>query len=292
MKLLTFIASAMIFTGSMVAAQANDIVIVHTGGKTGTNAIIANEYAAEFKKHYKDVQAIGPGGCVPALDYVRRNPKQAVVFLYDVSNLGSDECRDTLLKMKSTAVFGVHHWLCTNATSGLTLRDFLQGGSKVGLSTPFSLWDSWYRDAMKASNGKPMTGVPVGDSGKLVLSLLSKETDWTLLNGQRAYAQSKEGKLKCVATTNPKGEKDLPYLGNSLPNFARNRVILGWNTVVLNAGADENKIQGLVKQYHSGTTFRKFAEANLIIDETNSDQKSKDEFYQYMLDYIMPGRAR
>lgn len=292
MNFKSFLAAAGFILASISGAIANDVVIVHTGGKTGTNAIIANEYLAEFRKHYKDVQAIGPGGCVPALEYVRRNPNQAVVFLYDVSALGSEPCRDPLLKMKSTAVFGVHHWLCTNATSGLTLRDFLQGGSKVGLSTPFPLWDSWYRDAMKVSNGKPMIGVPVGDSGKLVLSLLSKETDWTLLNGQRAHAQSKEGKLKCVATTNPTGEQGLPYLGTSLPNFARNRVILGWNTVIVNAGADQNKIQGLVKQYHAGSNFKKFADTNLIIDETNSDPKTKDQFYQYMLDYIMPDRKR
>jgi hypothetical protein len=288
---MKILASILIGLGITAAAQANDLVVVHSGGKTGTNAIIANEYLTEFQRHYSKVSAIGPGGCRPALDMIKKNPRQSFVFLYDVSSLGASECRDELLSMKSTAVFGVHHWLCTSAENQLTLQDFLKGGHKVGLSTPFPLWKSWYDEALAITGGRPATGVPVGDSGKLVLSLLNKETDWTLLNGQRAKAQMEANKLKCVATTNPSGEVGLPYLGNSIPNFKRNRVILGWNTVVINAGADQRKIESLLQGFHNGN-FRLFAEKNLITDTTNSDAKTRDNFYQAMLDYVMPDRNK
>lgn len=281
---------AILFAGLMaVAAQAGDsIKIYHTGGKTGTTSIIANEYATEFKTKFKTAEASGPGGCLPVLNALK-NEKDPVLILWDASMLPIDECRDEFVKNQPIATFAVYFFLCTSAENNFTLQDFIKGGTRVALSTPFSFWDQWYKGVGSAVGAK-YTHVPVGDSGKLVLSLVSKETDWAILNGQRAYAQMKDNKLRCVASTNPNGEAGLPYIGNVLGTFNRGELMLGFGTFVANASAaDRERIESTLINLHKSESFQKFLQNGNFVDHTNSAAATKKKFYDNMV-RVMSGK--
>lgn len=277
-KLLAALAVA--FSANVFASDT--VKIMHTGGKSGTTSIIANEYASEFKKNFAAAEANGPGGCVPVLNALK-SEKDPVLVLWDSGLLPTDECRPEFVKNPPVATFGVYFMLCTSAENNFTLSDFVRGNSRVALSTPFAFWDKWYRD-VAATTGTAYTPVPVGDSGKLVLSLISKETDWAMINGQRAHAQMQDKKLKCVASTNPAGEAGLPFIGASIPNFDRGELILGFGTYVANAStADRAKIESTLTNFHKSEQFQKFLQGSRFVDHTHSSDAVKKKFYNNMV---------
>lgn len=287
MKISTFLA-AIAITASSVAFAADTVKIMHTGGKSGTTSVIANEYAGEFKKNFASVEATGPGGCLPVLNALK-SEKDPVLVLWDSGLLPNDECRPEFVKNPPVSTFGVYFMLCTNAENNYTLDDFLKGNSRVALSTPFAFWDKWYKD-VASKTGAKYTPVPVGDSGKLVLSLISKETDWAILNGQKAYAQMQDKKLKCVASTNPAGEAGLPFIGSSIPGFDRGELILGFGTYVVNGSpSDRAKIESTLTAFHKSAQFQKFLQNSKFVDHTASPDVAKKKFYDGMVT-VMSGK--
>jgi hypothetical protein len=277
---------ALVLATSSVAADT--VRILHTGGKTGTTAIITNEYATGFKKSFATVEAEGPGGCVPVLSQAQQN-KTPTLIVWDSSALPNDECRAELTKHEPVATYGVYFSLCTSAENNFTMKDFLRGGSRVALSTPFPFWDQWYK-SVSAATGKSYTSVPVGDSGKLVLSLVSKETDWAILNGLRANALVKDGKLKCVASTNPKGENGLPFIGSAIPNFNNGELILAWGTYVVNATPEQKaKIESTLIDIHKTAEFQQFLNKSSIVDYTLQPVAERTKFYNGMV-RLMSGK--
>lgn len=288
MKIAKYLLTLTLFFISTTIMADTGIQVLHTGGKSGTTAIIANEYASEFKKNFTTVTAAAPGGCLPVLGALK-TIKDPVLILWDTGLLPTDECRPEFVKNPTVATFAAYFFLCTSAENNFTLSDFLKGGSKVALSTPFSFWDKWFKD-VSAVTTATYTPVPVGDSGKLVLSLISKETDWAILNGQRAYAQMQDKKLKCVASTNPAGEAGLPFLGNSIKGFDRAELMLGFGTYVVNAQpADREKIESMLKDIHKSANFQKFLQSGNFVDYTNSAAPIKKKFYDNMIK-VMSGK--
>lgn len=288
MKLSKIITLAAALAMSTVALAGDNIKIFHTGGKSGTTSIIANEYATEFKTKFKSVEASGPGGCLPVLAALK-NEKEPLLVLWDSGLLPTDECRPEFTKHAPVTTFAAYFFLCTSAENNLTLNDFVKGGQRVALSTPFSFWDRWYRDVGAVTKGSH-TSVPVGDSGKLVLSLVSRETDWAILNGQRAYAQMQDKKLRCVASTNPAGEAGLPFLGSVINGFDRAELMLGFATFVANADTgDRSKIQSTLTDFHKTPSFQKFLQSGNFVDHTHSPAQTKKKFYDNMVN-VMSGK--
>lgn len=288
MKLTKFIIVATALVVSTAGYASDNMKIFHTGGKSGTTSIIANEYASEFKTKFKTVEATGPGGCLPVLAALK-NERDPTLVLWDSGLLPTDECRPEFVKHAPITTFAAYFFLCTSAENNLTLNDFVKGGNRVALSTPFSFWDKWYRDVGAATGGVHVP-VPVGDSGKLVLSLVSKETDWAILNGQRAYAQMQDKKLRCVASTNPAGEAGLPFLGAAIKGFDRAELMLGFGTYVVNAdAADQAKIQTILADFHKSPGFQKFLQSGNFVDHTHSPVPVKKKFYDNMV-RIMSGK--
>jgi len=279
---ITKLLAALAVAFSVNALASDTVKIMHTGGKSGTTSVIANEYANEFKKHFAKVETIGPGGCIPVLNTLK-SEKDPVLVLWDSGLLPTDECRPEFVKNPPVATFGVYFMLCTSAENNFTLSDFKRGNSRVALSTPFAFWDRWYRD-IAAKTGAAYTSVPVGDSGKLVLSLISKETDWAMINGQRAYAQMQDKKLRCVASTNPAGEAGLPFIGNSIAGFDRGELILGFSAYVANAKtADREKIESVLINLHKSEQFQTFLKNSKFIDHTVSAPAVKKNFNDNMI---------
>lgn len=280
--------AALVVAFSVNAFASDTVKIMHTGGKTGTTAIIANEYANEFKKNFAKVETVGPGGCIPVLNALK-SEKDPVLVLWDSGLLPTDECRPEFVKNPPVATFGVYFMLCTSAENNFTLSDFVRSNSRVALSTPFAFWDKWFQN-VAAKTGTAYTPIPVGDSGKLVLSLISKETDWAMINGQRAYAQMQDKKLKCVASTNPLGESGLPFIGASIPNFDRGELILGFGTYVVNAStADRAKIESTLIALHKSAQFQTFLQNSKFVDHTASPDVAKKKFYNSMVT-VMSGK--
>lgn len=287
MKLAKIFALAALVISSAVHAT-DSIKILHTGGKTGTTSIIASEYANELKTKFKNVDATGPGGCLPVLNSIKADQTPTVV-LWDSGLLPTDECRPEFVKNSPVTTFAAYFFLCTSAENKLTLDDFIKTGGRVALSTPFSFWDAWYKD-VSALTKALYTPVPVGDSGKLVLSLISKETDWAILNGQRAIAQMQDKKLRCVASTNPSGEVGLPFLGNAIKDFNRAELMLGFGTFVVNATpSDRAKIEAAVADIHKSPAFQKFLQSGNFVDHTFSVNTTKTKFYNNMV-RVMSGK--
>lgn len=277
MKFTYFLISAIVLAASSASATESSLKIMHTGGKTGSTSVIASEYSNTFKKTFSKVEVVGPGGCVPVISQLRSD-KTPTLVIWDTGMLPDENCRNVLTKQPPVATYGVYFALCTKAGLNLGLTDFLQSESRVALSTPFAYWRNWYQE-VSSSLGTKFTPVPVGDSGKLVLSLISRETDWALLNGHRAYAQMKDNKLNCVATTNPDGENGLPYIGNFIIGFDRSTVLLGWGVYVANATDDQRAaIETELINIHQSLEFRKFAKKSNIIDHTNSADYVKEKF--------------
>jgi len=282
MKLFKILTVSAALLASSAALAGDSMKIFHTGGKSGTTSIIANEYATEFKTKFKTAEASGPGGCLPVMAALK-NEKEPVLVLWDSGLLPTDECRPEFTKHAPVATFAAYFFLCTSAENNLTLNDFVKGGQRVALSTPFAFWDKWYREVSTVTKGNH-TSVPVGDSGKLVLSLVSKETDWAILNGQRAYAQMQDKKLKCVASTNPSGEAGLPFLGSAIKGFDRAELMLGFSTFVANANtADRAKIESVLTEFHKSPGFQKFLQSGNFVDHTHSPAATKKKFYDNMV---------
>ncbi len=271
------------------AALANDsLLILQTGGQTGFTRVIADQYAGEYRKHYKNVEAVTPGGCLPVMASIKDN-KGPVLVVWETSVLPNDTCREFFTKQKPLVTFGGFSYLCTAKDSNLTVEDFAAGRGKVAISIPFPFWDKWFKD-LGAHLGVQYQGVPVGDTGKMVLSLLSKETDWSVLNGQRALAQMKDNKLKCVASLNPNGESGLPYLGKFVKNFPNSQLLLGTNAYVANANAAEKKkIEEILINIHKTQEFQDFLLKGMYIDYTLADPVTKDKFYNNMV-RVMSGK--
>lgn len=288
MKTSKFISFIFALAASTATFANDSIKIFHTGGKTGTTALIANEYSAEFKTKYKNVEVAGPGGCLPVLSALKTE-KDPVLVLWDTGLLPTDECRSEFVKNPPVTVFATYFFLCTSAENNFTLADFIKGKQRVALSTPFSFWDKWYKDIGTAT-GSSFTPVPVGDSGKLVLSLISKETDWAILNGQRAYAQMQDKKLRCVASTNPAGEAGLPFIGSSIKGFDQANLMLGFSTFVWNASSQEKvKIESIVADFHKSANFQKFLQGSNFVDHTHSQPTVKKNFFDNMVK-VMSGK--
>lgn len=289
MKLKQFIALA-VASITFASAQAGDTLkIYHTGGKTGTSMIFANEYAKDFKTKYKSVEATGPGGCLPVLKSLKDDTTTDTLVLWDTGVVGSDECRPEYVKHEPMSVFVSYYMLCTSADNNLTLNDFAKGNGRVALNVPLDFWANWFRDFGKAS-GANFTPVPVGDSGKLILSLVSKETDWAFIPGQRARAQVKDKKLRCVASTNPNGEDGLPFVGSVAPGFDRSELLLGWASYVKNASpADKAKIEAEVIAFHKSAEFQKFMKDTYIVDYTLGSAEKRKKFFDHMI-HVMSGK--
>lgn len=282
-KLITFAAAGIM----SMAAYANDnLKIYHTGGKTGTSMIFANEYVKDFKPKHKVVDAIGLGSCMPTLRALRTDKEPSVV-LWDTGMLPVEECKSEFTKQPPVTLFVSYNMICTSAENNYTLADFAKGGS-VGLNAPLEFWANWYRD-FGAVNGVRYTNVPVGDSGKLILSLVSKETDWAMLPGQRARAQMQDKKLRCVATTNPAGEEGLPFVGTVAKGFDRSEVLLAWASYVANAStANRANIEAGLVSLHKTPEFQKFMRDGHIVDYTHAPAATKKKFYEHMIRVMSP----
>ena len=277
-KLITFAALGIM----SVAAHANDnLKIYHTGGKTGTSMIFANEYAKDFKPKHKAVEAIGLGGCAPTLRALKTDKEPSVV-LWDTGMLPIEECNSEFTKQPPVTLFVSYYMLCTSAENNYTLADFAKGG-RVALNVPLDFWSNWYRD-FGAVNNTRYTNVPVGDSGKQILSLVSKETDWAMIAGQRARAQMQDKKLRCVASTNPAGEEGLPFVGTVAKGFDRSELLLAWASYVTNASAvDRAKIESNLGALHKSPEFQKFMREGHIVDYTHAPAAAKKKFYEHMI---------
>lgn len=287
-KLNKFLALMCLSVAAFGAAANDSLLILQSGGQTGFTRIVADQYANEYRKHYKSVEAVTPGGCLPVIAGIKEN-KGPVVVVWETGALPNDSCRTEFTKQKPMATFGGYFYLCTAKDNNFTVEDFAAGRGRVALSTPFAFWDKWYKD-LGAHIGVQYSPVPVGDSGKLVLSLLSKETDWAVLNGQRALVQIKENKLKCVASLNPSGENGYPYLGKYVKNFPNSAMLLGTNVYVTNASsAEKKKIEDILLNLHRTSEFQDFLIKGMFIDYTLSDTVSKDKFYNNMIK-VMSGK--
>lgn len=264
------IVTTMLATLASAALATDDVVkVLHTGGRTGSVTSIAMEYQDEFKKTYAKVDTTGPGGCVPALAAAARS-NDPTLIIWHSGDVANDDCKKEFAKQSAVSVFVTHFLLCGRTTDNPTLANFTKNASKVGLPTPFAFWDRWFRD-MAAHSKALHTQVPVGDSGKLVLSLLSGETDWVLLNTHRAQLQFADNKIKCVATTNPQGELGMPFLGNIFPTF--DRANIGWHvsTYVIGGSRDQQlRIEYTVKNLHNSQEFKNFLSQGYFVDYTHA----------------------
>lgn len=284
MKSTKFIAIIAAFVMSAVAHAGDNLKIYHTGGKTGTSMIYANEYAKELKSKYPGVEATGPGGCLPTLRALKNDKEQSVesIVLWDTGMLGTKECRPEFSKQEPISVFGSYYMLCTSAENNFTLTDFAKGG-RVALNVPLEFWANWYRD-FGAVNGVKYTNVPVGDSGKLILSLVSKESDWAILPGQRARAQVQDKKLRCVASTNPAGEDGLPFVGSVAKGFDRAELLLAWASFAANAPAgNKAKIEADIGAIHKSPEFQDLMKKGHVVDYTHAPTAEKKKFYEHMI---------
>jgi hypothetical protein len=281
-KITKFLAAICLSTAAFSAAASDYLMVINTGNPTGATRIVADQYATEYRKHYKSVEALTPGGCLPVIAGIKEN-KGPTVVIWDNSVLFNDTCKSEFTKQKQIATFGGYYYLCTAKENNLTVQDFAEGRGRVALLPPFPFWDKWFKD-MGTHLGVQYLTMPVGDSGKVILSLLSKETDWALVNSQRALVQIKENKLKCVASLNPAGENGYPYLGKYNKNFPNSSMLLGTNVYVTNASATEKKkIEDILLNFHRTSEFQNFILRSVLTDYTLADPVSKDKFYETMI---------
>ena len=285
MKLNKFIAVVTLGIMATAAHAVENLKIYHTGGRTGTSMIFAGEYAKDFKNKYKSADVFGLGGCLPTLSSLK-NDKESSIVLWDTGMLAVNECRIEFTKNQPVSLFGSYYMLCTSAENNFTLNDFAKGG-RVALNVPLEFWADWYRD-FGAANGVKYTNIPVGDSGKLILSLVSKETDWAIIPGQRARAQMQDKKLRCVASTNPAGEDGLPFVGIVAKGFDRAELLLAWASYVGNPAGNRTKIEADIVNLHKTPEFQKFIKDNFIVDYTNAPAAAKKKFYDHMIRVMTP----
>lgn len=280
MKLGKFFAFAAAMVVAVSVHATDNLKIYHTGGKTGSSMILATEYAKDLKDKHKSVEVLGLGGCMPTLRSLKSDKEPSIV-LWDGGMFPIEECRTEFTKQAPVSFLVVYYSLCTSAENNFSLNDFIKGG-KVGLNVPLDFWANWYRD-FGAGHGIQYTHIPVGDSGKQILSLISKETDWSFIAGNRAKAQMQDKKLRCVATTNPAGENGLPFLGTVAKNFDRTELVLAWFSYVANASAnDKAQIESQISALHKSPEFQKFLLNGGIVDYTHSTSEAKRK----MLDRI------
>ena len=262
------IVTTMLATLASAALATDDVVkVLHTGGRTGSVTNIAMEYSDELKKTYAKVDVSGPGGCVPVLAAAARSSDPTLIIWHSI-DVGNADCKKEFAKQSVVSVFVTHYLLCGRASDNPTLDNFTKNASRVGLLYDFPFWDKWFKD-MAVHSKALHTYVPVGDSGKQVLSLMSGETDWVLVNSHRAKLQLADKKIKCVATTNPQGELGAPFLGNTFPKF--DRADLGWHvsTYVIGGSRDQQlRVENIVKNLHKSQEFKNFLDQGNFVDYT------------------------
>lgn len=282
MKFNKLIALGLLTLASAVAYANDRITIVHTGGKTGFTNVLAKQYSDAFTSSFKNVEVVAPGGCLPTLSYLKNNTKEPVVVMWDTGSSPVDACRIEFSKHNAAATMAVYHVLVTN-NKNATMADFTSGKGKVGISTPFRFWTDLVNDIERSTGNKFEGIVPVGDSGKQVLSLKSGEIDWTLLNGSRAYEQVEAGNFKAIATMDPKGTPGVPFIGTTIKGLDTD-VLLGWGVYIANVEpGDRAKIEESIKAFHETKVWKEFAKKFYIQDQTLVPVVKRNEFYQYIM---------
>ena len=278
MKFNKLIAVAALTFASAVACASDRITIIHTGGKTGFTAVLAKQYSDAFAESYKNIEVIAPGGCIPVLSHLKNNTKDPIVVMWDTGNIPA-ECKAEFSKQNAASTMSVYFALVTN-NKNATIEDFIKGKGKIGIAPPFKFWTGFVNDIERSTGNKFEGILPVGDSGKQVLSLKSGEVDWVFLNGSRAYEQVEAGNFKAVASTDPKGQGDIPFVGARIKNFGTD-VFLGWGVYITNLDtADRAKFEETIRKLHETKNWKEFTKKFYLVDSTLNSPTKRNEIYR------------